>query len=154
MSLIYCIQEVEVVTSIRVTNFHSPLSVCRVYKLYGNNPKWQSSKPASMLRSIWRSKDGKERAPVSQTYVRQTLCTNQYEALKNGHATRPLAVVQKKTLSGIGKDRDEAVPFWDQYVCYLMDVNLVLTKSQHIRSYSSKSPYPFRPQFSCLGINI
>ncbi|OWZ74865.1 hypothetical protein C365_06532 [Cryptococcus neoformans Bt85] len=34
-------------------------------------------------------------------------------ALKNGHATRPLAVVQKKTLSGIGKDRDEAVPFWD-----------------------------------------
>lgn len=107
-----------------------------------------------MLRSIWRSKDGKERALVSQTYVRQTLCTNQYEALKNGHATRPLAVVQKKTLSGIGKDRDEAVPFWDQYVCYLMDVNLVLTKSQHIRSYSSKSPYPFRSQFSCLGINI
>ncbi|KIR27512.1 hypothetical protein I307_06568 [Cryptococcus deuterogattii 99/473] len=34
-------------------------------------------------------------------------------ALKNGHATRPLAVVQKKTLSGIGKDRDESVPFWD-----------------------------------------
>ncbi|WWD18791.1 hypothetical protein CI109_103246 [Kwoniella shandongensis] len=34
-------------------------------------------------------------------------------ALKQGHATRPLAVVQKKTLSGIGKDRDEAVPFWD-----------------------------------------
>ncbi|OCF39249.1 hypothetical protein I317_06967 [Kwoniella heveanensis CBS 569] len=34
-------------------------------------------------------------------------------ALKHGHSTRPLAVVQKKTLSGIGKDRDEAVPFWD-----------------------------------------
>ncbi|KAK6907862.1 hypothetical protein I203_101863 [Kwoniella mangroviensis CBS 8507] len=34
-------------------------------------------------------------------------------ALKHGHAIRPLAVVQKKTLSGIGKDRDEAVPFWD-----------------------------------------
>ncbi|KAI9634649.1 uncharacterized protein MKK02DRAFT_37529 [Dioszegia hungarica] len=35
-------------------------------------------------------------------------------ALKTGHLTRPLAVVQKKTLSGVGKDRDEAVPFWDQ----------------------------------------
>ncbi|KAJ9103362.1 hypothetical protein QFC19_004461 [Naganishia cerealis] len=34
-------------------------------------------------------------------------------ALKHGHVTRPLAVVQKKTLSGVGKDRDEAVPFWD-----------------------------------------
>ncbi|WVO18612.1 hypothetical protein L204_106331 [Cryptococcus depauperatus] len=34
-------------------------------------------------------------------------------ALKHGHATRPLPVVQKKTLSGIGKDRDAAVPFWD-----------------------------------------
>ncbi|WVQ65443.1 uncharacterized protein L199_003619 [Kwoniella botswanensis] len=34
-------------------------------------------------------------------------------ALKHGHAIKPLAVVQKKTLSGIGKDRDEAVPFWD-----------------------------------------
>jgi nucleolar protein TMA23 len=28
--------------------------------------------------------------------------------------TRPIAVVQKKTLSGVGKDRDEAVPFWDK----------------------------------------
>ncbi|WWD05206.1 hypothetical protein V865_003279 [Kwoniella europaea PYCC6329] len=34
-------------------------------------------------------------------------------ALKHGHAIKPLAVVQKKTLSGIGRDRDEAVPFWD-----------------------------------------
>lgn len=35
-------------------------------------------------------------------------------ALKQGHMTRPIAVVQKKTLSGVGKDRDEAVPFWDK----------------------------------------
>lgn len=35
-------------------------------------------------------------------------------ALKQGHATRPLAVVQKRNLGGIGRDRDEAVPFWDQ----------------------------------------
>ncbi|KAH8090637.1 hypothetical protein HD553DRAFT_338331 [Filobasidium floriforme] len=34
-------------------------------------------------------------------------------ALKQGHLSRPIAVVQKKTMSGVGKDRDEAVPFWD-----------------------------------------
>lgn len=37
-----------------------------------------------------------------------------WPALKHGHVTRPLAVVQKKTLGGVGKDRDEAVPFWDK----------------------------------------
>lgn len=35
-------------------------------------------------------------------------------ALKQGHISRPIAVVQKKTMSGVGKDRDEAVPFWDK----------------------------------------
>ena len=35
-------------------------------------------------------------------------------AFKQGHATRPLAVVRKKNLAGIGKDRDEAIPFWDK----------------------------------------
>ncbi|OBZ71372.1 hypothetical protein A0H81_08742 [Grifola frondosa] len=34
-------------------------------------------------------------------------------ALRHGAITRPITVVQKKTLSGIGKDRDEAFPFWD-----------------------------------------
>jgi hypothetical protein len=35
-------------------------------------------------------------------------------ALKNGHLTRPLAVVHKKCLGGVGKNRDEQVPFWDK----------------------------------------
>lgn len=35
--------------------------------------------------------------------------------LRNGAISRPITVAQKKTLSGIGKDRDEAFPFWDQY---------------------------------------
>jgi hypothetical protein len=38
------------------------------------------------------------------------------EALREGAINRPLTVSQKKSLSGIGKDRDEAFPFWDQYV--------------------------------------
>ncbi|KAG7440841.1 uncharacterized protein BT62DRAFT_997481 [Guyanagaster necrorhizus] len=33
--------------------------------------------------------------------------------LRQGAITRPVIVNQKKTLSGIGKDRDEAFPFWD-----------------------------------------
>jgi nucleolar protein TMA23 len=34
--------------------------------------------------------------------------------LRQGAISRPLAIPQKKTLSGLGKDRDEAFPFWDQ----------------------------------------
>jgi hypothetical protein len=34
--------------------------------------------------------------------------------LRNGAISRPITVTQKKTLAGIGKDRDEAFPFWDQ----------------------------------------
>ncbi|KAK0201792.1 hypothetical protein DFS33DRAFT_1350034 [Desarmillaria ectypa] len=33
--------------------------------------------------------------------------------LRQGAITRPVIVNQKKTLSGIGTDRDEAFPFWD-----------------------------------------
>jgi hypothetical protein len=34
--------------------------------------------------------------------------------LRLGAISRPLAIPQKKTFSGLGKDRDEAFPFWDQ----------------------------------------
>ncbi|THH20114.1 hypothetical protein EW146_g1216 [Bondarzewia mesenterica] len=33
--------------------------------------------------------------------------------LRQGSISRPLAIPQKKTLAGLGKDRDEAFPFWD-----------------------------------------
>ena len=35
--------------------------------------------------------------------------------LREGAISRPLAVPQKRTLAGVGKDRDEAFPFWDQF---------------------------------------
>ena len=38
--------------------------------------------------------------------------------LRHGAINRPVIIAQKKTLSGVGKDRDEAFPFWDQYVAY------------------------------------
>jgi hypothetical protein len=34
--------------------------------------------------------------------------------LRQGAISRPLAIPQKKTLAGVGNDRDEAFPFWDQ----------------------------------------
>ena len=34
--------------------------------------------------------------------------------LRQGAIAKPLAIPQKKNLSGLGKDRDEAFPFWDQ----------------------------------------
>lgn len=36
--------------------------------------------------------------------------------LRKGAIAKPLAIPPKKNLSGLGKDRDEAFPFWDQYV--------------------------------------
>ncbi|CAK5270337.1 unnamed protein product [Mycena citricolor] len=33
--------------------------------------------------------------------------------LRDGAISRPLAIPQKKNLAGLGKDRDEAFPFWD-----------------------------------------
>ena len=35
-------------------------------------------------------------------------------ALRDGAVARPVIIAQKKTLAGVGKDRDEAFPFWDQ----------------------------------------
>ena len=34
--------------------------------------------------------------------------------LRNGSISRPISIPQKRNLAGIGKDRDEAFPFWDQ----------------------------------------
>ncbi|KAH9936176.1 uncharacterized protein B0H18DRAFT_926227 [Fomitopsis serialis] len=33
--------------------------------------------------------------------------------LRQGAISRPVTIAQKKTLAGVGKDRDEAFPFWD-----------------------------------------
>jgi nucleolar protein TMA23 len=35
-------------------------------------------------------------------------------ALRKGAISRPITAPQKRNLAGIGKDRDEAFPFWDQ----------------------------------------
>lgn len=40
--------------------------------------------------------------------------TGKGTGLRQGAIARPLVIPQKKTLAGLGKDRDEAFPFWDQ----------------------------------------
>ncbi|KAJ7288214.1 hypothetical protein C8J57DRAFT_509491 [Mycena rebaudengoi] len=39
--------------------------------------------------------------------------TGKGTGLRQGAISRPLAIPQKKTLAGLGKERDEAFPFWD-----------------------------------------
>ena len=36
------------------------------------------------------------------------------KGLRQNAIPKPLAIPQKRTLAGLGKDRDEAFPFWDQ----------------------------------------
>lgn len=36
------------------------------------------------------------------------------KALREGAASRPVIIAQRRNLAGVGRDRDEAFPFWDQ----------------------------------------
>lgn len=47
--------------------------------------------------------------------------------LRKGAISKPITVSQKKTLAGLGKDRDEAFPFWDQYVYTIQKLDNFLT---------------------------
>ncbi|KAF8229698.1 hypothetical protein L208DRAFT_156446 [Tricholoma matsutake] len=49
----------------------------------------------------------------SHSYLLSQGWTGKGTGLRHGAIARPLAIPQKKTLAGLGKDRDEAFPFWD-----------------------------------------
>ena len=59
--------------------------------------------------------------------------------LRSGAIAKPITVIQKKNLGGVGKDRDEAFPFWDQYVCNLRKCLLALTSSSSVFQAASVS---------------
>jgi hypothetical protein len=45
--------------------------------------------------------------------------------LRQGAISKPVIIHQKKNLAGLGKDRDEDFPFWDQYVAaFFLNGNL------------------------------
>ncbi|KAK2465263.1 hypothetical protein APHAL10511_002617 [Amanita phalloides] len=52
--------------------------------------------------------------------------------LREGSIARPLAIPQKRTLAGVGKDRDEAFPFWDHLFS-------AAAKSIQLKVYNSDS---------------
>ena len=60
--------------------------------------------------------------------------------LRQGAISKPITITQKKTLAGIGKDRDDAFPFWDQYV----HICFPLRSASHIPALTQCLP-------SCLG---
>jgi hypothetical protein len=62
----------------------------------------------------------------SHSYLRAQGWEGTGKALREGAISRPIAIAQKKTLAGLGKDRDEAFPFWDQCVKDLTFVYRVL----------------------------
>ncbi|KAJ7784445.1 hypothetical protein B0H16DRAFT_1670795 [Mycena metata] len=49
----------------------------------------------------------------SHSYLVAQGWTGSGTGLRQGAISRPLAIPQKKTLAGLGKERDEAFPFWD-----------------------------------------
>jgi hypothetical protein len=53
--------------------------------------------------------------------------------LREGSIAKPIAIPKKKTLSGIGKDRDEAFPFWEQYgMQFLLTHSYLILSSQFV----------------------
>jgi len=62
------------------------------------------------------------------------------KALREGAISRPLIVAQKKTLSGIGKDRDEAFPFWDHV--FSAAANAIQVKIQDDDDEVTTTPQP------------
>ncbi|KAF8339970.1 uncharacterized protein EI90DRAFT_2907160 [Cantharellus anzutake] len=49
----------------------------------------------------------------SHNYLAQRGWKGKGTGLRPGGISKPITVVQKKTLAGVGKDRDEAFPFWE-----------------------------------------
>ncbi|KAI6106336.1 hypothetical protein EDD16DRAFT_1524025 [Pisolithus croceorrhizus] len=47
------------------------------------------------------------------TYLTSYGWTGKGTGLRNGAIEKPVAIPQKRNLAGVGKDRDEAFPFWD-----------------------------------------
>ncbi|KAI0731925.1 hypothetical protein C8Q72DRAFT_182455 [Fomitopsis betulina] len=64
--------------------------------------------------------------------------------LRHGAIARPVTVTQKKTLSGVGKDRDEAFPFWDHvFEAAAMSIQVKISKdSDDDDSDSDAAPAP------------
>jgi nucleolar protein TMA23 len=50
----------------------------------------------------------------TDAYLKKRGWEGKGSGLRQGGLSKPLIITQKKSLAGLGKDRDEAYPFWDQ----------------------------------------
>ncbi|KAF8964375.1 hypothetical protein BDZ97DRAFT_2007568 [Flammula alnicola] len=57
--------------------------------------------------------------------------------LREGAISRPLAIAQKKNLAGLGKDRDEAFPFWDHAAAKSIQVKCLSDDEEGTEASSS-----------------
>ncbi|TCD70913.1 hypothetical protein EIP91_001222 [Steccherinum ochraceum] len=60
--------------------------------------------------------------------------------LRQGAIAKPVTLVQKKTLSGVGKDRDDAFPFWDHVFSAAASAIKIKTSDTDDESDSSDTP--------------
>ncbi|KAL5482517.1 hypothetical protein ACEPAI_9111 [Sanghuangporus weigelae] len=75
--------------------------------------------------------------------------------LREGAITRPLAIPQKKTLSGLGKDRDDAFPFWDHlYSIATKSIKIKIHKDEDDSSDTDSSATPALPTLSRTSTGI
>ncbi|KAG6890826.1 hypothetical protein C0995_003259 [Termitomyces sp. Mi166 len=61
--------------------------------------------------------------------------------LRQGAISRPIAIPQKKNLAGLGKDRDEAFPFWDHlFAAASKSIKLNLSSDDELDEETSPLP--------------
>ncbi|KAH0832045.1 ATP synthase regulation protein NCA2-domain-containing protein [Lanmaoa asiatica] len=82
----------------------------RMWNSWGHELGWYEVAEEYICDSGWRKN-------MSQSYGHAYLTsygwTGTGTGLRKGAINKPLAIPPKKNLSGLGKDRDEAFPFWD-----------------------------------------
>lgn len=71
-------------------------------------------------------------------------------ALRSGGIAKPLAVNKKKNLSGLGKDRDEAFPFWE----HVFDASISAIKIKIAASDSGTDVSDVSVYFASLEPNL
>jgi len=63
------------------------------------------------------------------------------KALREGAVSRPVIIAQKKSLAGVGKDRDEAFPFWDHvFTAMATSINVKLSNDDEDEDTNTPQP--------------
>ena len=75
--------------------------------------------------------------------------------LRTGSISKPIIIAQKKNLAGVGKDRDEAFPFWDHVfnaAVGAIQIKIATSDTDDSDASDSESPAQFQPRLTSTGI--